>query len=182
MLDLKAMMEKIFDLPEAKKDAKDRADVISKEAAETLASIDPTNTLYPYRNAVPALIKTVNPKPIREDFIRVPAADALGNFGDQRGLDVLAKVVADKDLARAASQQAIRRECSKSLSKILRVRQIAPAKEVYEVLMKYLKDGDYTIELNCGEALGNAVLTSQQRLQVSKVRRIERETYTAADE
>jgi len=52
---------------------------------------------------------------------------------------------------------------------------------VFEVLKKATKDGDYDIELTCGEALGNALLTNPQRLDLSKFRRIERETYTEAD-
>ena len=60
------MFDKIFDSDKAKKDSKDRANDISKAAAETLAAIDPSNTLYPYRDAVEALITTVSPEILRE--------------------------------------------------------------------------------------------------------------------
>ena len=182
-LDLQAMFDKIFDSDKAKKDSKDRANDIAKEAAESLASIDPTNTLYPYRDAVEALIKTVSPEILREDFIRIPAAKALGHFGDQRAVDVLAKVVSDKDAdaERAARQKGVRWQCSKSLSEIFKHTGITPASEVFEVLKKNTKDGDYDIEFTCAEALGNATLTNPQRLDLSKFRRIERETYTAED-
>ncbi|HYE97936.1 MAG TPA: HEAT repeat domain-containing protein, partial [Planctomycetota bacterium] len=180
-LDLQALLDKAFDLPEAKKDSKDRADEIAKTAAESLASIDPKNTLYPFRDTVEALIKTVNPDPIREDFIRIPAARALGHFGDQRALDVLAKVVDDKDAdaERAKTQKGVRLASAKALSEIFRQTGVAPANEVFEALLKSVKDGDYDIEFTCGEALGNATLTNEQRLQVAAARRILRESYTA---
>jgi HEAT repeat protein len=182
-LDLQAMFDKIFDSDKAKKDSKDRANDISRAAAETLATIDPTNTLYPYRDAVEALIKTVSPEILREDFIRIPAAKALGRYGDQRAVDVLAKVVSDKDAdaERAARQKGVRWQSSKSLSQIFKQTGIAPSSEVYEVLKKNTKDGDYDIEFTCAEALGNATLTNPQRLDLSKHRRIEREVYTAED-
>ena len=131
-LDLQAMFDKIFDSDKAKKDSKDRANDISKAAAETLASIDPSNTLYPFRDAVEALIKTVSPEILREDFIRIPAARALGRYGDQRAVDVLAKVVSDKDAdaERASRQKGVRWQCSKSLSQIFKVTGIADRKSV----------------------------------------------------
>jgi HEAT repeat protein len=182
-LDLQAMFDKIFDSDKAKKDSKDRANDIAKAAAESLATIDPTNTLYPYRDAVEALVKTVSPEILREDFIRIPAAKALGRFGDQRAVDVLAKVVGDKDAdaERAARQKGVRWQCSKALSQIFKHTGLTPASEVFEVLKKNTKDGDYDIEFTCAEALGNATLTNPQRLDLSKFRRIEREVYTAED-
>jgi len=182
-LDLQALFDKIFDSDKAKKDSKDRANDIAKDAAASLATIDPTNTLYPYRDAVEALVKTVSPEILREDFIRIPAAKALGHFGDQRAVDVLAKVVGDKDAdaERAARQKGVRWQCSKALSQIFKQTGLTPASEVFEVLKKTTKDGDYDIEFTCAEALGNATLTNPQRLDLSKFRRIEREVYTAED-
>lgn len=182
-LDLQAMFDKIFDSDKNKKDSKDRADHIARAAAETLATIDPTNTLYPYRDAVEALIKTVSPEILREDFIRIPAAKALGRYGDQRAVDVLAKVVSDKDAdaERAGRQKGVRWQSSKSLSQIFKQTGIAPSGEVFEVLKKNTKDGDYDIEFTCAEALGNATLTNPQRLDLSKFRRIERDVYTSED-
>jgi len=182
-LDLQAMFEKAFDLPEAKKDSKDRADEIAKDAAETFARIDPTNTLYPFRDAVEALIRTVSPEILREDFIRIPAAQALGHFGDQRALDVLAKVVSDKDADadKAARQKGVRLASAKAASQIFKQTGVTPSKEVYDVLMKNLKDGDYDIDLACGEALGNATLTNEQRRELSKFRRLVRDIYTKDD-
>ncbi len=182
-LDLQALLDKVFDLPEAKKDAKDRADEIAKVAAETLAKIDPTNTLYPFRDAVEGLIRTVSPEVLREDFIRIPAARALGHFGDQRAIDVLAKVVADKDAdaERAKGQRNVRLACAKALSEIFKQTGVTPTDDVFKVLMNNLKDGNYEIEFTCGEALGNAKLANKQRLELSVFRRLVRETYTAED-
>lgn len=182
-LDLQALLDKIFDLPEAKKDAKDRADRIAQAAAETLAGIDPAHTIFPYREAVEGLIRTVSPEVLREDFIRIPAARALGRFGDQRAIDVLAKVLSDKDAdpERAQRQAEVRLACAKALSQIFRQTGATPSEDVFKVLMNNLKDGDIRIELACGEALGNAKLTNRQRLELSTFRRLERETYTAED-
>ncbi len=182
-LELQALLEKLFDLPEAKKDAKDRADEIARIAAETLASIDPATTLYPFLDAVDALCRTVSPEILREDFIRIPSARALGRYGDQRAIDVLAKVVADKDTdaERAARQVRVRVACAKAISQIFKKTDAAPTEDVYQVLLKYLRDGDYDVEFSCGEALGNAQITPPQRLRAAEVRRIERETVTAED-
>ncbi len=188
-LDLKALFEKAFDTEEARKDSKERADEIAKIAAETFARIDPTNTLYPFRDAVAALVTTIggsqvdNVNLVREDFIRIPAAQALGHFGDLRGVDVLTKVVGEKeaDADKAARQKGVRLACAKALSQIFKQTGTAPSKEVFDVLMKNTKDGDYDIEFTCGEALGNAVLTNAQRLELAKFRRVEHEVVTADD-
>jgi HEAT repeat protein len=182
-LDLVALLEKAFDLPEAKKDAKDRADEIAMNAAETLASIDPSNTLYPYRDSVEALIKTLAPEPLREDFIRIPTARALGRYGDQRAIDVLTKVVGDKDAdaERATRQKGVRLASAKALSEVFRKTGVAPAKEVFDVMVKTLKDGDYDIELAVGEAVGNATLSTEQRREAAQARRVVRDTYTGED-
>jgi HEAT repeat protein len=183
---MQGMLDKLFDSPEAKKDSKDRADMIAKSAAETFASIDVTNTLYPFRDAVDALIKTVSPEILREDFIRIPAARSLGHFGDQRAVDVLVKVLNDK----AAGEEDIKRQkgvrwaCSRALSEIFKVVDHAPSKENYEILKKNLLDGDYDIELSVGEAMGNSKLSNEQRLDLNEHRRVNnrRETRTPEDD
>ena len=182
-LDLRELLEKLFDLPEAKKDAKDRADLIAKHAAESLATMELGNTIYPFRESVDALIQTVSPTILRERFIRIPAARALGRFGDQRALDVLAKVLDDKayDEHKIAWQKPLRWECARALSQIFRQTGVAPSREVFAVLKEHSKDGDYDIELVVGEALGNATLTNKQRLELQRHRRIERDTYTEDD-
>jgi HEAT repeat protein len=179
-LDIEAMLDKIFDTEEAKKDSKHRADLLAKSSAEHLALIDPTNTLYPYRDAVDALIRTVSAEKVkREDFIRIPSALALGIYGDQRAFDVLAKVVGSK----AEEQKPVRWQCAKSLSMIFRQTGAAPSKEVYETLLKNCcEDGDYDIEFACGEALGNSKLTPEQRRETMHKRRIKRDTYGPDDD
>jgi HEAT repeat protein len=188
-LDLKALFAKAFDTEEAKKDSKERADRIAEAAARTLARIDPTNTLYPFRDSVPALVTTVggakvdNVDLIREDFIRIPAAQALGHFGDLRAVDALAKVLGEKDAdaEKAAKQKDVRLACAKALSQIFKQTGAKPSPDVLDVLVKNTKDGDYDIEFTCGEALGNAVLDNPQRLKAATFRRIEREVYTPED-
>jgi len=188
-LDLKALMDNLFDSEEAKKDAKDRADRIAQGAAETLASIDITNTLYPYRDAVDALIKTVSIEILREDFIRIPACRALGHFGDQRALSVLSKVVNDKaeDAEKVARQKGVRLAAAKAMSEIYKATRVAPTEEIYPILTKYLLDGDIDIEILVGEALGNSTLTTKQMREVHNIRRINnkndyRPTRSADDE
>ncbi|MHC4606833.1 MAG: HEAT repeat domain-containing protein [Planctomycetota bacterium] len=183
-LDLKALLEKLFDTPEAQKDAKDRADVISRDAARTFSRIRVTDTVFPYLDAVEALIETVSPEVKRRDFIRIPSAVALGNFGDTRAIDVLTKTLDDKDpeAEKVEIQKPLRLACARALSEIFRVTGDTPTKEVFETLKLYTKDGDYDIEIIVGEALGNATLTNEQRFDLEKHRRVERSTYTADDE
>jgi hypothetical protein len=182
-LDLRELFATIFDQPEAKKDSKDRADQIAMTAAETLASIATTDTLYPYRDAVEALIRTVSPEILREDFIRIPAARALGVYGDQRGIDVLAKVLDDKDGGFSQQQKPLRLQCARSLALVFRATGAAPIKQVFDILVKNaVSDGDYHIEFASGEALGNADLTVEQRRDVVRQRRLKRDWYSADDE
>ena len=182
-LDLRELLGTIFDQPEAKKDSKDRADQLAKDAAETLASISTTDTLYTYRDAVEALIRTVSPKVLREDFIRIPAARALGVFGDQRAIDVLAKVLNDKDGGFSGQQKPLRLQCAQSLADIFRATGVSPSKQVFDVLVtNAVSDGDYHIEFASGEALGNAKLTLEQRREVVRQRRLKRDWYSADDE
>ncbi|MBI2930166.1 MAG: HEAT repeat domain-containing protein [Planctomycetes bacterium] len=174
-LDVQALLDTLFDTPEAQKDAKDRADQLARSAAETLAGVDPANTLYPFRDAVDALIKTVGTEILREDFIRIPGCRALGHFADQRALGVLAKIVNDKaegDADKIARQKPVRMAAAKAMSEIFKNTGVEPAPEIYDVLKKNLLDGDIDIELLCGEALGNAKLTNEQRLETHLIRRI----------
>jgi len=173
-LDMQGLLDKLFDTAEAKKDSKDRADQIARSAAEAFASIDVTNTLYPYRDAVDALIKTVSPEILREDFIRIPACRALGHFGDQRALEVLSKVLNDRadDAEKQGRQKGVRLAAVKASSEIYKVTAIEPTNEIYDILKRFLLDGDIDIELLCGEALGNSKLTPARMLDVHHVRRI----------
>ncbi len=168
------ILDKLWDSAEAKKDSKDRADLIAKSAAETFASIDVTNTLYPFRDAVDALIKTVSPEILRENFIRIPAARALGHFGDQRAIDVLSKVLNEKGANDEATKAAkgVRWACGRALSDIFRVTSYTPSNDNYGIYKKNVVDGDYDIELVVGEAIGNAQLTNAQRLDYENTRRV----------
>ncbi|MBI4565014.1 MAG: HEAT repeat domain-containing protein [Planctomycetes bacterium] len=186
VLELKALLDQVFSSPEAQKDSKARADALARSAAETLASIDPTNTHLPYPNSIEGLIRTVNPDVLRNDSIRVPAARALGRFGDQRAIDVLVKTLSLKSERpeEAEGQKPVRLECAKALAEIFRQVRVAPSKEGFDALKKQLVDGDYEIEAAVGEALGNAELTPEQRLEAENVRRINtrREAATPEDE
>jgi CheY-like chemotaxis protein len=174
LIEFRGLFEQLFQSEEAQKDSKARADGLSLAAASALASIDPTNTHLPYRDAVDALIKTVDPTVLRSDPIRDAAARALGNFGDQRAVDVLSKALAVKsdDPEQAKGQRSARIQFAKSLALIFRQVQMAPSKEVYDNLKKQLTDGDIAIEAATAEALGNCELTAAQRLEVEAIRRV----------
>jgi HEAT repeat protein len=174
LIEFRGLFERLFTSPEAQKDSKDRADQLALGAAESLASIDPTNTHLEYREAVDALIKTVDPTVLRPDPIRVAAARALGRFGDQRAVDVLSKALAVKsdDPEQAKGQKSARVQFAKSLAAIFRQVKMAPSKDVFDNLKKQLNDGDLQIEAATGEALGNCDLTSAQRLEVEKAKRV----------
>ncbi len=174
LIEFRNLFEQLFKSPEAQKDSKDRADQLALSAAESLASIDPTNTHLEYREAVDGLIKTVDPTVLRPDPIRVAAARALGRFGDQRAVDVLSKALAVKseDAEQAKGQRSARLQFAKSLALIFKQVRMAPSKEVYDNLKKQLMDGDYEIEAATAEALGNCDLTPAQRLEVEKGKRV----------
>lgn len=174
LIEFRGLFERLFTSPEAQKDSKDRADQLALGAAESLASIDPTNTHLEYREAVDALIKTVDPTVMRPDPIRVAAARALGRFGDQRAVDVLSKALAVKsdDPEQAKGQKSARVQFAKSLALIFRQVKMAPSKDVFDNLKKQLNDGDLQIEAATAEALGNCDLTSAQRLEVEKAKRV----------
>ncbi|HZL71526.1 MAG TPA: HEAT repeat domain-containing protein [Planctomycetota bacterium] len=174
LIEFRGMFEQLFKSPEAQKDSKDRADRLALAAADTLASIDPTNTHLEYKEAVDALIKTVDPTVLRADPIRLSAARALGRFGDQRAIDVLSKALAMKseDPEQAKGQASARVQFAKSLAWIFRTVQMAPSKDVYDNLKKQLTDGDLAIESATAEALGNCDLTPVQRVEVERERRV----------
>jgi HEAT repeat protein len=186
LIEFRGLFEQIFSAPEAQKDSKDRADRLALGAADSLAAMDPTNTHLPYREAVDGLIKTVDPTVLRPDAIRVAAARALGRFGDQRAVDVLSKALAVKsdDAEQAKGQKSARVQFAKSLALIFRQVKMAPSKDVYDSLKKQLTDGDLEIEAAVGEALGNLDLTTAQRLEVEKAKRvnIHRSAKTADEE
>ena len=174
LIEFRGLMERLFTAPEAQKDSKDRADRLALGAAETLAAIDPQNTHLAFKEAVDALIKTVDPTVLRPDPIRVAAARALGRFGDQRAVDVLSKALAMKsdDAEQAKGQRSARVQFAKSLALIFRTVNMEPSKEVFDNLKKQLLDGDLDVEAATGEALGNATLTAAQRLEVETIRRV----------
>ena len=166
---LRDALDKTFDLPEAQKDFKGRADQISAEAARALASIVVTNTIYPYFDAVPGLIKALDPDLRREDFIRMPVMEALGVFADPKAVDVLAKTLAKKD----ENSAEIRAAAAKALARIFRKNEgLAPSNEVFDVLKDNLREGNAPVELNCGEALGAAALSPEQRRDLELFRRM----------
>lgn len=186
-MDLQKYIEDTFNFENAKLSAKTRADQFSKDAAEALAQLDVDVTCYPFRDAVPALSASCHPGGAevvrREDFIRLPSIVALGNIGDARAIDTLLKVLDDKpaDEEKVKQLKTLREASGKSLAKIFLKNAYTPKPDEMEILKKHLYDGDLDVEIAVAEAVGNAVLTSDQRRDVAKHRRLVRKTYTADD-
>jgi HEAT repeat protein len=166
-MELKNQLDKTFATPEAQKDSKGRAEDLAQKAAEALARLDPFNTIYSFREAVPALITNLDPKHQRPDAIRIPCVVALGHYGDARALDVLAKTVDEK-----ANDKAVRIASAKALSEIFRQTALAPSTELYDIIKKNLVDGELGVEVNLGEGAGNSAVTNKQRFELQLHRRL----------
>ena len=166
-MELKNQLDKTFASPEAQKDTKGRAEDLAQKAAEALARLDPFNTIYSFREAVPALIKNLDPQHQRPDAIRIPCVNALGHFGDARALDILAGTVNEK-----GNDKAVRIAAAKALSEIYRQTALAPSTELYDIMKKNLVDGELGVEVNLGEGFGNSAVTNKQRLELQLHRRL----------
>lgn len=154
----------------AKNDAKSRADEMAMRSAIALRDLAVDTTIYPYRDAVPALIGAVRPDLNRRiPAVRIPAIQALGYFGDTRAVDVLVKIVDDKQ--GIEQEKEIRHASAKSLSQIFWRNKYTPSETDLMTLAKWLDDTDYDIELQVGEALGNANLVNHKRLMLEVLKR-----------
>jgi hypothetical protein len=166
-MELKNQMDKTFSTPEAAKDTKGRAEKLAQDAAESLARLDPFNTIYSFREAVPALINNLDVKHERPDAIRTPCIVALGRYGDARALDVLAQVAAEKK-----NDKAVRAAAAKALSEIYRQTGLVPATAIYDIMKALLLDGELDVEVNTGEGVGNSGVTNAQRRELQMHRRL----------
>jgi HEAT repeat protein len=166
-MELKNQIDKTFASPEAQKDTKGRAEQIAQTAAESLADLDPFNTIYSFREAVPALIKNLDPQHQRPDAIRIPCIAALGRYGDARALDVLAGTVNEK-----GNDKTVRIVAAKSICEIYRQTALAPSTEIYDIMKKNLVDGELGIEVNLGGAFGVSAITNKQRFELQSHRRL----------
>lgn len=169
-LDLQNWLNTTFYQEEVKTKSKERADELARIAAEAIAEITPTNTLYPYRDTIPALIKTLDPQILRRDFIRLPCIKALGKFGDVQAFDILAKLLNDRTNTRE-----IRLACAKSISEIFRQTHTIPTQDIFDILKNNLNDSEFEIQVAVSEALGNSKLTNEQRLELEKLKRMKYE-------
>jgi HEAT repeat protein len=163
---LKAEIEKAFDTDQARRDAKSLADRLAQKAAEALASIKPATTYFTYRDAVSALIGTLKDRP---DAVRVPAIRALGNFGDTRALEPLARTLQD-----AENSTEVRAACGRAMGEIFRDSHAAPPDEVFPVLLAALRDPEFSVQEAAAAALANARLSAGQQREVAEANRIHR--------
>ncbi len=164
---LKNQLDQTFATPEAQKDTKGRAEKLAQDAAEALARLDPFNTIYSFREAVPALVRNLDPQHQRPDPIRIPCIQALGHFGDARALDILGGTVAEK-----ANDKSVRAEAALALSEIYRQTGLTPSTALYDIIKANLLDGELDVEVNLGAAVGNSTVTNAQRLELQKHRRL----------
>lgn len=159
------------------RDAKARADEISRRAAEALAGIDVETTAYPVAGAVPALVTCISPELKRDRSVRVAACRALGVIGDTRGIDACIRILGfgtgekPADEENVKFEKPVRWEAAKALSRIFWRNRFEPKEEQIDLIKPWLNDGDYDIELAVGEALGNAVLNNKQRLDLEMFKR-----------
>lgn len=160
----------------ARNDAKSRADEMARHSAIALSQLAVETTIYPYRDAVPALIGAAKVRDnLRERDIRIPAIVALGHFGDDRAVDPLIDVVNFKpgDDTGNEFEKPVRLAASKALSQIFWHTKYVPSDDQVLKLTsdKAIDDGDYDIELAVGEALGNSNLTNARRVALEHLKR-----------
>jgi HEAT repeat protein len=180
-LELRKHLEDLFAEGRAKEDAKARADMLAKEAAIALTTINPNTSAYPYKDTVASLIKASSPEILRKDSIRLPSIRALGNMRDKRAIPVLLRILDDKasDPAKVSRQKPIRLAAAQALSKIFKKNGYKLSKVEFALLRKYLYDGDLEIEFAVAKALANSALTDKERLELEEFRRLKRKAYTA---
>lgn len=153
----------------ATRDAKARADNLALRSAVALSKLAVDTTIFPYRDAVPSLIKACSPEVRRIAPIRLASIVALGHFGDTRAVPVLVKIVDDKQ--GADMEKEIRVAAAKALSQIFWRNKYTPSEDDIQTLAKWLDDGDYDVELAVGNALGNANLVNERRLALEVLKR-----------
>lgn len=168
---VKSVVDKALETAPTRGDSAERANRIAQSAAETFASIDPTNTRFPYLDAVDALIKVLSPELRRPDTVRLPAIRALGRYGDKRALDCLAKILADK-----GNDKSLRAESALAMAQIFKVIEIPPPKEIFNTLKENMFDEEYDVEYAVGTALGNAKLLNKERLEIELLKKDKRKT------
>jgi len=167
-IDLKNWLDQTFQKEEVQKSSKEHADKIARMAAEAIEEITPTNTLFPYRDTIDTLIKTLDPAVLRDDSIRLPCIRALGKFGDARAINILAQLLNDPKI----NKKTIRLASAKSLSQIFKQTELAPSNDILDILRNNLQDTDYEISTAVSEIIGNAKLTNKQVLELQKLKRL----------
>jgi HEAT repeat protein len=163
--DTATLGDEVFSTEEWTRTFKARADEVAKAAAEALATIDKDKTIFKnYRDAVDPLVSVL---PNRPDSVRIPAARALGRFGDVRALDGLMKAMLDK-----VSAKDTRAEFGKAMAEIFRLSSAQMSNEIYEGLTSCLLEDEPVVAEAAADAFGNADLTDNQRRELIQLRRL----------
>ena len=142
---------------------KQKADRIAAEAAESLAMIDPTDTVFDLKGVAEALRETLEGRP---DFVRIPAMHALGNLRDAGAIPMLTNLVTNRNNDEAARVAAL-----DALGEIL-ARQKAVTPETFIALKDAIAESAPGIYEAAGTALGKAPLDANQRRDIYNAERI----------
>ncbi|MEK7449180.1 MAG: HEAT repeat domain-containing protein [Planctomycetota bacterium] len=161
---LKSALEETFSSEEAQKDSKTRAEEVSREAVEALASLELTNVIYSYLDTVDGLVQSLENRP---DQIRLPAIKTLGRFRDTRAIPALGKVFANQE-----NTKEIRLAACTALSEIFKTTPQPIPQDLYEILKTSLERDEFEIQQRIAQIYGNAQLTPEQRRELFELKRI----------
>jgi HEAT repeat protein len=142
---------------------KAKADRIAAEAAETLALIDPADTIFDTKDVAVALRETLEKRP---DSVRIPAMAALGGLKDAGAIPMLTQVVTNQNNAQNARVAAL-----DALGEIL-ASQKAISPDVFVALKEAMAESTPEIYAAAGAALGKAPLDAQQKRDIYEAERI----------
>lgn len=142
---------------EKRRDYKTESRWIAQRAAESLASIDPTRTVFDLKVAAKGLSEVLR---VRPDVIRAPAIRALGNIGDPSALPALVNVFRDP-----FANENVRATAAWSIGEIFKKSRNVD-RATYLALQEGLSDWDDTVKINTGLAVGKASLQGKDRVIV----------------
>jgi HEAT repeat protein len=138
-----------------------KAEKMARRAIDALTTLSAHNTLYPYLEAARALIEFLNPDVPKDNSLRLPAIQALGQFETPQALGVLTKLLLDPS-------PDIHIASLKAIARIMRASPQTPSRELLDALKKGLKHQDIQVQKLSAEILGHAILAPKQRLEFQR--------------
>ena len=159
---LKDRIEALFEGKE--EGIKSKADRIAAEAAETLARINPKNTIFDLTGASSALRDTLEKRP---DPVRIPAMVAIGRIQDAGAITPLTQLLSNLN-----NEEDARVAAANALGNVLAA-QKAISPEAFLALKEALAEESSPVFVAAGKALGKAVLDAKQKLDLFETERID---------